>query len=84
VHSLFLYPMGDETDVDDQDLATCDFKKEHFGMNLYQMIALLWKQSWKNSKRDRKNHIITFSCVLVILLRYVFSHSEAFTSHQYT
>jgi hypothetical protein len=27
-HSLFSYPVKDETDVDDQDLATCDFNKE--------------------------------------------------------
>jgi hypothetical protein len=26
-HSLFGYPVEDETDVDDQNLATCDFKK---------------------------------------------------------
>jgi len=94
-HSLFSYPVEDETDVDDQDLATCDFKKErcdyiymksqsYFGMNSYQMIAFLWKQSWKNSKQDGKNHDIIFSCALVILLRYVFSHSQAFTSHQYS
>jgi len=25
-HSLFRYPVEDETDIDDQDLATCDFK----------------------------------------------------------
>jgi len=27
-HSLFSYPVEDETDVDDQDLATCDCKQE--------------------------------------------------------
>ncbi len=27
-HSLFSYPVEDEMDVDDQDLATCDFKQE--------------------------------------------------------
>ena len=27
-HSLFSYPVEDETDVDDQDLATCNFNKQ--------------------------------------------------------
>ena len=27
-HSLFGYPVEDETDVDDQNLATCNFKQE--------------------------------------------------------
>ena len=95
-HSLFSYPVEDETDVDDQDLATCDFNKERCDY-LHEVSVifwdefisndriLLWKQSWKNSKRDGKNHVITFSCALVILLRYVFSQSQqTFTSHQYS
>jgi hypothetical protein len=28
-HSLFLYPVEDENDVDDQNLAGCNFKQEH-------------------------------------------------------
>ena len=59
--------------------------QSYFGMNLYQMIAFLWKQSWKNSKRDGKNHIITFLCALVILLRYVLAtlkHSHHFSTHE--
>jgi PIF1 helicase. len=93
-HSLFSYPVEDETDVDDQDLATCDFKKERCDY-LHEVSVIFWDEFisndrilmeavWKNSKRDGKNHVITFSCALVILLRYVFFHSQAFTSHQYT
>jgi len=62
----------------------CMKSQSYFGMNLFQTIAFLWKQSWKNSKQDGVDHVITFSCALVILLRYVFSCSQAFTSHQYT
>jgi len=84
----------DETDVDDQDLATCDFKKERCDY-LHEVSVIFWDEFISNDriimeavleefKRDGKNHVIKFSCVLVILLRNVFSHSQAFTSHQYT
>jgi hypothetical protein len=49
-HSLFLYPVEDETDVDDQNLAGCNFNQEYFvtfcmryqsyfGMNFFQTTA---------------------------------------------
>jgi len=77
---LVAYLASDESHFTSGEVTTWDWQR----MNLYQMIASLWKQSWKNSKRDGKNHVITFLCALVILLRYVFSHSQTFTSHQYT
>ena len=42
------------------------------------MTAFLWKLSWKNSKVDEMDHVFMYSCVLVILLRYVFSSFQAF------
>ncbi len=59
--------------------------QSYFGMNLFQTITFLWKLSWKNSEQDGKDQVITFSCVLVILLRYVFSHSSIhhFSTHEF-
>jgi hypothetical protein len=91
-HLLFLCPVEDETDVDNQNLAGCNFNQEccnylyeisvMVGMNLFQMIAFSWKLSWRNSKQDGIHHIITFLCVPVILLRYVWtlSFKNSFTA----
>jgi hypothetical protein len=84
--------MEDETDVDDQNLAGCNLIKNvvtfymryqsYFGMNLFQTIAFSWKLSCRNSKQDGIHHVITFLCVLVILLRHVWtlSFKNSFTS----
>ncbi len=82
-HSLFLHPVEDETDVDDQNLAGCNFNQDvvtfckkylpYFGMNLFQKIAFSWKLSWRNSKQHGIHHVITFLCVPVILLRHVWT-----------
>jgi hypothetical protein len=81
-HSLFLYPVKDKNDIDDQNLPTCNFNKEHcnffmrfqlyFGMSLFQMTAYLLKLSCRNSKRDGIHHVSMCLSVRVTLLRYVF------------
>ncbi len=38
-HSLFLYPVKDETDVDDQNLAGCNFNQEHCDF-LYELSVI--------------------------------------------
>ncbi len=38
-HSLFSYPVEGETDVDDQDLATCDFKQEQSDF-LFEVLVI--------------------------------------------
>ncbi len=38
-HLLFSYPVEDETDVDDQDLATCDFKQERSDF-LFEVLVI--------------------------------------------
>ena len=78
-HSLFGYPVEDETDVDDQNLATYNFKKKRseflheymcsFGMNSLIMIACSWKQFWRNSRQDGTNSAIMSFCALETLLR---------------
>ena len=40
-HSLFGFPVEDETDVDDQNLATCDFKQERSEF-LLEVYVLFW------------------------------------------
>ena len=40
-HSLFGYPVEDETDVDDQSLATCDFRKERSEF-LHEVFVFFW------------------------------------------
>jgi hypothetical protein len=42
-HSLFSYPVEDETDVDDQDLATCDFNKERCDY-LHEVSVIFWDE----------------------------------------
>ncbi len=48
-HSLFSYPVEDETDVDDQDLATCDFNKEHCDY-LHQVSVIFWDEFISNDR----------------------------------
>jgi hypothetical protein len=38
--SFFLYPVEDETDVDNQDLAGCNFNQEHCNL-LYEVSVML-------------------------------------------
>ena len=42
-YSLFGYPVEDETDVDDQNLATCDFKHERSEF-LHEVYVLFWDE----------------------------------------
>ncbi len=47
-HSLFSYPVEDEMDVDDQDLATCDFKQERHDF-LFEVSVLFWDEFVSNN-----------------------------------
>jgi hypothetical protein len=40
-HSLFLYPVEDETDVDDQNFAGCNFNQERCDF-LYEISVIFW------------------------------------------
>ncbi len=42
-HSLFLYPVEDENDLDDQNLPTCNFKKECYDF-LYEVSVIFWDE----------------------------------------
>ncbi len=46
-HSLFSYPVEDETDVDDQDLATCDFNKICCDY-LHEVSVIFWDEFISN------------------------------------
>ncbi len=46
-HSLFSYTVEDETDVDDQDLATCDFKQERSDF-LFEVSVIFWDEFVSN------------------------------------
>jgi hypothetical protein len=71
-HSLFLYPVEDENDIDDHTATFFMRFQLYFGMNLFQMTAYLLKLSCRNSKLDGIHHVSTCSSVPVTLLRYVF------------
>jgi hypothetical protein len=82
-HSLFVYPVEDETDVDYQNIAGRNFNQEHCDF-LYEVSVIFWDEfisktefSWKlsrmNSKQDGIHHVIMFLCVPVILLRHVWT-----------
>ncbi len=49
--SLFLYEVEDETDVDDQNLAGCNFNQEHCAF-LYEISIIFWDEFISN------NHIL--------------------------
>jgi hypothetical protein len=46
-HSLFLYPVEDETDVDDQNLATCNFNHERSCL-LEEVSVIFWDEFISN------------------------------------
>ena len=46
-HSLFGYSVEDETEVDDQNLATCDFKQERSEF-LHQVYVFFWDEFINN------------------------------------
>ena len=48
-HSLFSYPVEDETDVDDQDLATYDFNKECCDY-LHEVSVIFWDEFISNNR----------------------------------
>ena len=48
-HSLFRYPVEDETDIDDQDLATCDFKQERSDF-LFEVSVIFWDEFISNDR----------------------------------
>jgi hypothetical protein len=81
-HSLFLYPVEDENDIDDQNLPTCNFNKEHCNF-LYEVSVIFWDEFISNDhilieaflqelKQDGTHHVSTCLSVPVTLLRYVF------------
>jgi hypothetical protein len=72
----------DETDVDDQNLAGCNFNQERCDF-LYEISVIFWDEFISNDripmeavseelKQDGIHHVITFFCVPVILLRHVY------------
>ncbi len=93
-HSLFSYPGEDETDVDDQDLATCDFKKERCD-HLHEVSVIFWDEFISNDctlmeavleefkTRWEEPRYYIFVCA-GDFSQVCFSHSQAFTSLQYT
>jgi len=46
-HSLFSYPVEDETDIDNQDLATCEFNKERCDF-LHEVSVIFWDEFISN------------------------------------
>jgi len=46
-HSLFSYPVEDETDIDDQDLATFEFNKERCDF-LHEVSVIFWDEFISN------------------------------------
>ena len=93
-HSLFSYPVEDETDVDDQDLATCDFNKERCDY-LHEVSVIFWDEFISNdrilmeavleefkTRWDRPRYYV-FVCA-GDFAQVCFSHFQAFTSLQYT
>jgi hypothetical protein len=46
-HSLFLYPVEDETDVKDQNLAACNFNQERCAF-LYEVSVIFWDEFISN------------------------------------
>jgi hypothetical protein len=48
-HSLFLYPVEDEDDIDDQNLPVCDFNKEQFDF-LYEVLVIFWDEFISNDR----------------------------------
>jgi hypothetical protein len=48
-HLLFSYPVEDETDVDDQDLATCNFNKQRCDY-LHEVSVIFWDEFISNDR----------------------------------
>jgi len=48
-HSLFSYPVEDETDIDDQNLATCDFNHERSCL-LEEVSVIFWDEFISNDR----------------------------------
>jgi hypothetical protein len=48
-HSLFLYPVEDENDIDDQNLPTCNFNKECCNF-LYEVSVIFWDEFISNDR----------------------------------
>jgi hypothetical protein len=46
-HSLFSYPVEDEMDVDNQDLATCNIKQERSDF-LFEVSVIFWDEFVSN------------------------------------
>ena len=46
-HSLFSYPVEDETDVDNQNLAGCNFNQEHCDF-LHEISVIFWDDFFSN------------------------------------
>ncbi len=46
-HSLFLYPVEDENDIDNQNLPICNFKKERCDF-LYEVSVIFWDEFISN------------------------------------
>jgi hypothetical protein len=47
-HSLFSYPVEDETDVDNQNLAGCNFNQERCDF-LYEISVIFWDEFISNA-----------------------------------
>jgi hypothetical protein len=48
-HALFLYPVEDENDIDDQNLPICNFNKERCDF-LYEVSVIFWDEFISNDR----------------------------------
>jgi hypothetical protein len=48
-HTLFLYPVEDENDIDDQNLPICNFNKERCNF-LYEVSVIFWDEFISNDR----------------------------------
>ncbi len=48
-HSLFLYPVEDEDDIDDQNLPECNFTKERCDF-LHEVLVIFWDEFISNDQ----------------------------------
>ena len=48
-HSLFLYPVEDEDDIDDQNLPECNFTKERCDF-LHEVLVIFWDEFISNDR----------------------------------
>jgi hypothetical protein len=70
-HSLFLYPVEDETDVNNQNLSGCNFNQERCDF-LYEISAIFWDEFISNDCILMEAVLEEFKTRWVSLRYYVF------------